>query len=258
MNQLKHLLKKYCWRLVFRNKLFGKASQQNKSFIALLNDSSVFSKENLNIFTSDDEDGILLNIIAKTACANKTFVDIGSNDCINSNCAILAFHHNWSGVFMDGNKTILERGKYIYSKHFGGSANRFSFVDAIVTVNNINNILSSQLRQKEIDLLSLDLDGNDYFIWEAITVINPKIVVVEVQVEKGNTDYIPDYNNAFEKYESDIPKGASPLSMLKLANKKGYELIAVNKGSYNLFFVKKDFMGKLKPIALEEALNNNS
>ena len=171
-----------------------------------LDESPLFSAERLNVFTTAGEDGILLNIFAKTGTTNKIFVDIGSNDCINSNCANLAFHHNWKGIFIDGNKNILQRGKYIYTKYFGNDAKLFSFVQAIVTVNNINEILSNALSQKEIDLLSIDLDGNDYFIWEKITVINPRVVITEVQVEKGNADFIPVYSNEFEMYESNAPR----------------------------------------------------
>lgn len=254
MQLLKHLIKKHFWKIVFKNKIFSNAATQNKEFVSLLDESPDFSKNKFNIFTVDDEDGILLNIIAKIKPDKKTFVDIGSNDCINSNCANLAFHHDWSGVFIDGNKSVLERGKYIYTKYFGESVNRFSFLPAIVTVKNINQILTDKLPQNDIDLLSIDLDGNDYFIWNTITVVNPKIVVTEVQVEKGNADFIPEQTAEFELYESDVPKGASPLSMLKLANSKGYELVAANKGCYNLFFVRKDCMGKLKHMGIEEAL----
>ena len=118
MQLLKHLIKKYAWRWVFKNKVYGKAIGQNKNFISLLNGSSLFSKEKLNIFTVDDEDGVLLNIFTKIKTGNKIFVDIGSNDCINSNCANLAFHHSWQGIFIDGNKSVLQRGRYIYSKYF--------------------------------------------------------------------------------------------------------------------------------------------
>ena len=256
MNFLKHLIKKYLWKLVFYNRIYGTAVARNKKILSTLDKTSIFSEERLNVFTTADEDGILLNIFAKIGTTNKIFVDIGSNDCINSNCANLAFHHNWKGIFIDGNKTILERGKYIYTKYFGNNAKQFSFVQAIVTINNINEILSNTLSQKEIDLLSIDLDGNDYFIWEKISVINPRVVITEVQVEKGNTDFIPEYNNEFEFYETDTPKGASPLSMLKLAAAKGYSLVAANKGCYNLFFVRKDCMKNVKELTIEDALKN--
>ncbi len=254
MNLLNHLLKKYLWRLVFYRKIYDPAATQNKNFLSYLDESALFSPEKLNVFTTGDEDGILLNIFTKISTTHKTFVDIGSNDCINSNCANLAFHHNWNGFFIDGNKDILKRGKHIYSRYFGKWSKRFSFTHAIVTVTNINEILTGILSQKEIDLLSIDLDGNDYFIWDKITVINPRVVVTEVQIEKGNADFIPEYNNEFELYESDLPKGASPLSMTKLAEEKGYQLVAANKGCYNLFFVRKDCLKNLEELPVENAL----
>lgn len=256
MDLIKQFLKKYLWRLVFYNKIFGSAVNQNKMFLTRLKKSPFFSPEKLNVFTTADEDGIILNIFSKTGTTNKTFIDIGSNDCINSNCANLAFHHNWNGIFIDGNSSVLKRGKYIYKKHFGKTENRFSFIHSIVTVNNINEILSSGLPEKDIDLLSIDLDGNDYFIWQAITGVNPRVVIVEVQVEKGNADFIPDHQHAFEKYESDSPKGASPKSMQKLAASKGYQFVMANKGCYNLFFVRKDCMFNLKELSIEDALLN--
>lgn len=256
MQFLKHLIKNYLWKLVFYKKIFGTAADQNKKLLAGLDNSSSFSTEKLNVFTTADEDGIILNIFAKTGTAGKTFIDIGSNDCMNSNCANLAFHHNWNGVFIDGNKTILNRGKHIYKKYFGSSSTRFSFIHSIVTINNINTILSKVAPAKEIDLLSIDLDGNDYFIWQTISTITPRVVVTEVQVEKGNVDFIPDYSNEFELYESKTPKGASVLSMQKLAAAKGYTLVAANKGCYNLFFVRKDCLNNLKELTIEEALQN--
>jgi len=257
MNLLKHLLKKYLWRLVFYRKIYGSASGQNKKFLSHLDESSLFSTEKLNVFTTGDEDGILLNIFAKIGTTGKTFIDIGSNDCINSNCANLAFHHNWNGFFIDGNKAILERGKHIYNRYFGKLGKRFSFTHAIVTVNNINEILNSFPLQNEIDLLSIDLDGNDYFIWEKITALNPRVVVIEVQVEKGSTDFIPEYSIEFELYETDLPKGASPLSMIKLAESKGYKLVAANNGCYNLFFVREDCLNNLKELLIEDALKGS-
>lgn len=257
MKLIKHFIKKYLWKLVFNKKIYGDAVVQNNKFIIQLDESPLFSKAKLNVFTTGGEDGIILNIFAKTGTTNKIFVDIGSNDCINSNCANLAFHHNWNGVFIDGNKTILNRGRHIYKNYFGNISTRFAFIHSIVTLNNINEILNTILPQKEVDLLSIDLDGNDYFIWEKITAISPRVVIAEVQVEKGNTDFIPVYSNEFEMYESNAPKGASPLSMQKLAEKKGYKLVAANKGCYNLFFVRTDCMNNLRALTIAEALQNS-
>jgi hypothetical protein len=256
INQLKHLIKKYLWSVVFRNKIGTHAISSNKKFVETLDNSSNFSTQQLNIFTIANEDGLLLNIFNKIGTTNKYFIDIGSNDCINSNCANLAFHHNWRGLFIDGNSQILNRGKYIYKQYFKRAVPKFQFTQAIVTTQNINSILKSSNCPIEPDLLCIDLDGNDYHIWNAIEVISPRVVLVEVQVEKGNTEFVPTYSTEFEKYEDKTPKGASPLSIVQLANKKGYQLVAVNNGCYNLFFVREDCMKNLKILPLETALQN--
>jgi len=242
----KHLIKKYLWRFVFHNKIYNSGPRKNKVFNSGLDTSPTFSNELLNIFTKDNEDGLLLNIFTKIGITNKYFIDIGSNDCINSNCANLSFHHNWSGTFIDGNSNILNRGKYIYQQYFKTIANKFSFIQEIVTTQNINNILNSANCPQQPDLLCIDLDGNDYHIWNAIDVISPRVVLAEVQVEKGNTEFVPLYSTHFELYEDNLPKGASPLSMVQLGNKKGYQLVAANYGGYNLFFVREDCMTNLE------------
>ena len=244
----KHLIKKYLWNFVFKNKIYKPAQEKNKIFLSSLDTSSLFSKKLLNIFTRDNEDGLLLNIFTKIGTTNNYFIDIGSNDCINSNCANLSFHHQWKGVFIDGNSTFLNRGKYIFQQYFKSFANKFYFLQAIVTTDNINSILSNTNCPKQPDLLCIDLDGNDYHIWNAINVISPRVVLVEVQIEKGNTVFVPNYATHFELYEDDLPKGASPFSMIELANKKGYHLVAANNGSYNLFFVREDCMKNLQPL----------
>ncbi len=251
IGQLKHLIKKYLWRLAFGSKTNKRAALQNAAYVTALTTSQKLPQQQLNVFTKENEDGILLYIFSKIGIGSKFFVDIGSNDCINSNCANLAFHHGWSGVFIDGNSTVLNRGKYIYKQRFKHTNQQFEFIHSIVTTGNINNTLKDAQIVKEPDLLCIDLDGNDYHIWKAITVINPKVVLAEVQMEKGLQEFVPDYDTEFELYEDDRPKGASPLSMQQLANEKGYRLVAANKGGYNLFFVREDCLAGLKTLNIE-------
>jgi hypothetical protein len=251
---IKSFIKKYFWNIVFHKKISKKAGASNSAFLVSQSIQDYRQASDFNIFTSGGEDGVLLFLLSKIAAKNKIFVDIGSNDCINSNCANLAFHHNWKGAFIDAEAETLNRGKYIYKKYFKKKATCFSFIHSLVTPENINDLLLKACPGGSIDLLSIDLDGNDYFVWKAINVIQPKIVVTEVQVEKGNIDFIPAYTQGFESFESGIPKGASPLSMMKLGLEKGYELAAANKPGYNLFFVRKDCMINLKSINVTEML----
>jgi hypothetical protein len=248
----KHIIKKYCWQFVYGKKIYNTGRAQNKICLQELNSQPEIFPE-LNVFTSHNEDGVLQYLFSKLpSTVNPVFVDIGSNDCINSNCANLAFHHNWSGVFIDGNKKLLNRGKHIYNAALPKSIAEFNFIHSIVTPQNIDDILNQVLKSTNIDLLSIDLDGNDYHIWNALKSITPKIVITEVQIEKGMRAFIPPYENSFEEYESELPKGASPLSMIELAKSKGYELVAFNTEGYNLFFVNKEYSNRFKVISSED------
>jgi hypothetical protein len=228
---LKHILKKYAYRYAYHQKIGTKGEERNVAFV-----ENNF-KGALNIFTTHNEDGIISKLITNLNITEGFFVDIGSHDCINSNCANLAFHFNWSGIFIDADKKILQRGEYTYTNYFKANKNRFQFFNQFVEQEKINNQLAEATAGKAVDLMSIDIDGNDYHIWNAITSIAPKIVVIEVQAEKSDEEYVPPYNNTAKSYEEGSPNGASIISTIKLAHTKGYQLVAYNEGIFNLFFV---------------------
>jgi hypothetical protein len=243
---LKNVLKKYAWFWVYKNQLFSRAQEKNVLFCRLFDAKQPFPF-NWNVFTREGEDGILLQLFLTIGTTNKQFIDIGSNDGINSNCANLALHHNWNGLLIDANAKALQRGAYIYQSFLKEAGDRFRFIQAMVTPESINQLLQESGAVPEPDLLCMDLDGNDYHIWNAIQFIRPRVVLTEVQIEKGMELYIPPYQQEFEPYEDEIPKGASVVSMNQLAADRGYTLVAANKGGYNLFFVRNDCMDGLPP-----------
>ncbi len=250
---LKNLLKQYAWFWVYRRQLFTAAAIKNESFIRSFHKAQPLPV-NWNIFTHEGEDGILLHLFLTIGTTNKQFIDIGSNDCINSNCANLAFHQQWNGIFIDANSTALRRGAHIYRSRLKKAASRFRFTEAMVTPESINDLLQKAGSCTEPDLLCIDLDGNDYHIWNAIQTISPRVVVTEVQIEKGMDAFIPPYEQEFEPYESNLPKGASVVSMCSLARSKGYTLVAANEGSYNLFFVRNDCIKEVKECTPDEII----
>ena len=216
---LKNWLKRYAWFIVYHARFFSSARKKNRNFVQSFIVGKPFPR-NWNVFTKEGEDGILLHLFLSIGTQNKQFVDIGSNDCINSNCANLAFHHGWNGIFVDADSSALKRGSAIYKAFFGSSVNRFCFTEAIITRDNAETLLTKTGCFTEPDLLCMDLDGNDYHIWQAIELIRPRVVVTEIQIEKGLEEFIPPYENQFEIYESKLPKGASISSMNRLAEKK--------------------------------------
>src|SRR5206468_12099135 len=108
-----------------------------------------------------------------------------------SNCALLAVHQNWSGIFVDADKTQLDIGKAFY-KRLG--KNNLHFENAFVTPHSVNQLIEAHGIKGPAGLLSIDIDGNDYWIWKAIEVIEPLIVIAEAKVEFGMKDIIVPYS----------------------------------------------------------------
>ena len=206
------------------------------------------SDTGFSVFTQFEEDGILLFLFAVLGSGNRRFVEIGSDDGVNSNCTNLILNHGWHGLFIDANASAVRRGKHFYAKYPTHWAYPPDFLCSRVTRENINQILSDAGYQGEIDFLCIDIDGNDYLIWEALQVITPRVVMIETHVEFGFEDiavpYDPDYS-----YPGKHPvyHGASPVAMNRLARRKGYRLIGANRYGFNAIFVRNDVGTGLLP-----------
>lgn len=206
-------------------------NQFEKRSIAQLSDVS------FNVFTYHGEDGILLYLINRLEDIPKTFIDIGSGDCIKSNCANLITHFGWEGVFVDKNNRQLTIGKNFYKdKQKQGVSIRF--IEAEVTTGNVNEVVSEEGWEKKIGLLSIDIDGNDYWIWKAIESVQPEIVLIEAKVEFGYKSIAVPYSSSNHHTVDKMYNGASVEAIRKLGLSKGYKLVGANKQGYNLFFVK--------------------
>ncbi len=191
------------------------------------------------VFSQFEDDGILLYIFAAIGTERQCFVDIGAGDGINSNCANLAVNFGWYGLFIDGEHRNIERGRDFYEKHLDTWAYPPKFVEAFVQRENINELIRSAGVSGVVDLLSIDVDGNDYWIWDALHVIEPRVVIVETHIEFGTRSIVVPYDTDYS-YPGKHPDyhGASPMAMAKLAAKKGYRLVGANGYGFNTIYVK--------------------
>lgn len=222
---------------------------------ATQNIKSDYKKLGLRLFSNLDEDGIILWIVASLGIQKGFFIDIGSNDCINSNCANLAFNFNWSGVFIDAEEKQLSIGRRNYQLFNKTKRNKLHFVHSFVTPENINTI-TQNFAEGEIDFISIDIDGNDYEIFQAIS-LKPKFFVVESKIEYGKHDIAIGNKNG--KGFSPSLFGASAYTMTRLAETQGYTLIATNKQGFNLFYLRNDLISQvLEPISIDDVLNDVS
>jgi len=240
MQAVKQLIKKYFSGWIYRRQKAAARRTELENHVKLWTEKSAakLSDTSFDVFTYHGEDGILAYLVSRIKDIPPTFIDIGSGDCIKSNCASLAFHFNWEGVFIDKNEQQLAIGKGFYKKKIQHGAAIF-FEAAEVSAENINQLLMEKVGKKPTGLLSIDIDGNDYWIWKAIECIQPEIVVVEAKAEFGYKDVVVPYGPHNHHSVDDMYNGASVEALQKIGMAKGYKLVGANKQGYNLFFVKE-------------------
>ena len=192
------------------------------------------------VFSQWGEDGIIQFLNRHVPIENKTFVEFGVQDYLESNTRFLVVKDNWSGLVIDGSAENIGkvRGSELYWRH------RIRAECAFITRDNINDIIRSVGITGDIGLLSVDIDGNDYWVWQAIDVIQPRIVVVEYNARFGveravSVPYDPQFIRE-RAHSSMIYYGASLAALAQLGEVKGYALVGCNSAGNNAFFVRKD------------------
>ncbi len=240
---------------ILQRQLFHQYSEMTKK-----GETLSLTDTGFRVYSQFEEDGKLLFVFSVVGMSNKTFVEIGSDDGVNSNSANLYFNFGWHGLFMDGNPKSVKRGVKFFNKYPHPWYYKPKFVCAKVTRENVNDLIEGAGYSGEIGLLSIDIDGNDYWVWDAITVIDPQVVIIETHTEFGMNNivvpYDPDYS--FPGKHPDY-HGASPVAMNKLAQKKGYRLVGANELGFNFIFVKKGLADKVLPeVSVESVLTHPS
>ncbi len=220
-----------------------------------------FDEVQFRSYSQNGEDGILLYLFSLIGTTNKKVVELCAGDGIHCNSANLIVNHGWDGLLFDGNKTNTRFGKFFYSTCRDTFAFPPKLVHAWITMNNVNRIIRKNGFEEEIDLLSLDMDGVDYWIWKAIDCIKPRVVVVEHQCVLGpdrslTVPYKPDFKAEYSGY-APIYAGASLKAFVKLGKEKGYRLVGCERYGFNAFFIRSDIAKGLFPeIKIEECFKH--
>lgn len=194
-----------------------------------------------------EEDGILLFIFAVIGTTNKTVVEIcagNGTQCMSTN---LILNHGWWGFLFDGDQSRVEQGKAFFSNSRDTWIYPPRFTQAWITAENVNDVIRQSGVVGDIDLLSLDIDGMDYWVWKAIDVVRPRVVVCETHNVMGPDDALTvPYDPKFVRTTPDYC-GASLAAMTKLADEKGYRLIGTHRFGFNAFFIQKEIAPDLLP-----------
>jgi hypothetical protein len=211
-------------------------------------DASQISEAEFRVFSQWGEDGIIQHLLRHVPISRKTFVEFGVEDYRESNTRFLLVNDQWSGLVIDGSQSNIDYIKRdsIYWRY------NLKAVQAFITKENINELIRSNGLGGEIGLLSIDIDGNDYWVWNAIDVVDPRIVIVEYNARFGpdravTIPYQADFNRSSAP-GSGIYYGASLAALANLGRRKGYALVGSNSAGNNAFFVRRD----LKPATMLE------
>ncbi len=210
--------------------------------------AETLSASEFKAFSQMGEDGIIQFLIRHVPIKHKTFVEFGVQDYRESNTRFLLKQNQWKELVIDSNSDSIE---FIRRDELSWQHN-LTAVCAFITAENINDLLQEHGYTGEIGLLSIDIDGNDYWVWNAISVVSPAIVVIEYNfrfgVEKAVTiPYQPNFTR-LSAHPSGIYFGASLKALCRLAEKKGYAFVGCTSAGTNAFFVRRD----LKPDTVRE------
>lgn len=220
-----------------------------------------FREIGFRAFSQTDEDGILLYLLSLTGMPTRKCIEICAGDGVECNTANLLVNHGYHGLLIDGKKANVEFGSRFYRDLKDTIVWPPIFLHKWVTVSNVNSLMRDAGLEGEIDVLSLDLDGVDYWIWKEITQVSPRIVVLEYYdlwgSERSVTVPYSDQFNAvwFEGYPGYA--GASLPAYVKLGRQKGYRLVGCNYLGYNAFFVRNDVGADIFPeVSVEKCLTH--
>ena len=204
------------------------------------------SEAEIRVYSQWGEDGILEWLIQHLPVSSHRFVEFGVEDYAESNTRFLLMHRNWKGLIMDGSSENMKKvqADEIYWRH------DLTAVPAFIDRDNINSLLREHNFSGRVGLLSVDIDGNDYWVWEAIDGVDADIVVAEYNAVFG--DIYPltvPYRRDFQRtaaHHSNLYYGASIGALCLLAQRKGYKLVGSNRAGTNAFFVRLDLFPSLE------------
>ncbi len=239
------------------NERFDEVKINQGIILSSLNESKATSNlkdYEFKVFSQWGEDGIIQHLTKSIEIKNKTFIEFGVEDFFESNCRFLLMKDDWKGFVIDGSKSNIQRLKnsYFYWKH------HLDAVDKFITKENIEDILATSGFENDLGILSVDLDGNDFYILEAINNFSPRILICEYNPVFGGSRKITiPYQADFYRsntHHSNLYWGASLAAMTYLADKKGYSLVGTNTAGNNAFYVRNDLLNdKVKVLSVEAA-----
>lgn len=207
-----------------------------------------FGDVEMRFYSQNGEDGIIQLLLAAVGTDTKRTVEICAGDGIECNSANLIVNHGWTGLLVDGGDELVTKGRSFYED---GSETWYwppVLRQAWVTRDNVNDLVTEAGFAGDIDLLTIDLDGVDYWVWQALDCVNPRIVITEYNAcwPADQAMTVP-YTETFAWEKGSLYLGASLAAFCKLGEQKGYRFVGSNRYGFNAFFVRNDLAADVLP-----------
>jgi hypothetical protein len=198
------------------------------------------------------DDGIIQYLIQNVPIESDTFVEFGVEGYVEANTRFLLVNDNWRGLVIDGSAEYMAglRETEIHWRY------DLTAIDAFITRDNINQLIGGAGFRGPLGILSVDIDGNDYWVWEAINVVDPAIVIVEYNSVFGSkhavtVPYAADFRRS-QAHSSNLFWGCSVRALCLLAARKGYVFVGCNSNGNNCYFVKRALAANVREVTPEE------
>ena len=212
------------------------------------------SEVEFQVYSQWGEDGIIDWLVSKSPDIPKSFLEIGTENYKESNTRFLLLNKNWDGFIIEADKSSVKdiKSQRIYWRHNLTVENKF------VSQNNINTIIKKNNIPRKLGLLSLDIDGVDYWILKKLSVLDPSIIICEYNSLFGQKKAItvPYKNNYIRSNEhfSNLFYGASIRAFIDLLKKRNYFFIGTNSAGNNAFFVKQNIWKKVNKLITDKKI----
>jgi hypothetical protein len=205
------------------------------------------------VFSQWGDDGIIQWLVSQLSFPHRTFVEFGVENYQESNTRFLLMNNNWSGLVMDSSEEHVAqiRSEPYYWRH------ELTAKCAFIDVENVNALIGAENFGRDLGLLHIDLDGNDYWIWKAIDVVVPILVILEYNAVFGvDRSITVPYGAKFSRtqaHSSNLYFGASLPALYQLSLTKGYAFVGCNGAGNNAYFVRRDRLPpNVKELSLTE------
>lgn len=224
---------------------------ESRAVAALASDE--LRRAEFSVFSQFGEDGIVQFLVQRVPIEHDVFVEFGVEDYSESNTRFLLMHDNWRGLVLDGGRSHVE-----FARRTGLSwRQHLDTVTAFVDRDNINRLIGSAGVGGDIGLLSIDIDGNDLWVLEAIDVVSPRILIVEYNSTFGSqaavsVPYDPRFTRSAAHF-SHLYWGASLAGLDRVARRKGYRLVGGNSAGNNAFWLREDLAPEIPTVAVADA-----